>query len=541
MDCKADIATQDETYPTYIEIDCDLHIDKITYPDFYGRLIDCDLYITITLATACTSWKQGIRLKVTINGINVTSALIGNINLDHNKNIASTFSLSLGDAQYSPHINSNIGLSKEVIITAYIDGHEKRLITGIIDDINMDYSPEVNIGINGMDYSKRLLDKRTTIVSVQDLADTTVLPGSTGTVVLRSAIIKYLAEQAEITSIDIPEMDAVDIDNSFSDQTIWDMVQKEAIINQYWVRFNEEGVMELKLDEVKTSTGTYPTVDWDYGENRFTWLGLRKGETDILNKVIILGAIYEKRIPTVEDIVSTQLSYRKSWPSGTDQYDASWYVTDIQGDFTIRTVWAGQDYFALRYRTEVTWTGSDFEFIDYNFTGNNVNLDYKSLNPAGAYIAFVWAIHRTSAGFTTPAQAGSILISIQGKKRVTTYETQYNRISATISDPASIDKYGERSPPGEESIEFPLIETQEQCIETGKKIIRDSHKMLAQPNFEVPFNPLLTPGQTIEITDKKIGFSEERWYVESVVHNLEAGEGLVKGRTQVGCVYYATT
>lgn len=94
---------------------------------------------------------------------------------------------------------------------------------------------------------------------------------------------------------------------------------------------------------------------------------------------------------------------------------------------------------------------------------------------------------------------------------------------------------------GEESIEFPLIETQEQCIAVGKKIIRDSHKMLAQPNFEVPFNPLLIPGQTMEITDKKIGFSEERWYVENVAHNLEAGEGLIKGRTQVGCVYYAST
>ncbi|MBA7549238.1 hypothetical protein ES705_41714 [subsurface metagenome] len=168
-------------------------------------------------------------------------------------------------------------------------------------------------------------------------------------------------------------------------------------------------------------------------------------------------------------------------------------------------------------------------------------MDYKSLNPAGGYIAFVWAIHRTEPGFITPAQAGSILISIQGMKRVTTYETQYNRISASISDPLSSDVYGERSPLGEESIEFPLIETQEQCIAVGKKIIRDSYRGLAQPNFEVPFNPLLIPGQTIEITDKKIGFSEERWYVESVVHNLEAGEGLIKGRTQVGCVYYATT
>jgi len=526
--CKTDIKAQDATYPTYIEIDCDLHTNA-NDDNFYGRLIDCDLSIIITLATACTSWNQGIRLTVTINGVDVTSALIGNININHNKNMASTFSLSLGDAQYSPHTNSNIGLSKVVIVTAYIDGHEKRLITGIIDDINMDYSPEVNIGISGMDYSKRLLDKRTTLVSVQDLADTN----------LRNDIIKYLAEQAEVTSVDIPEMDAVDIDNSFSDQTVWDMIQKEAIINQYWVRFNEEGIMELKLDEVKTSTGTYPTVDWNYGENRFTWLGLRKGETDILNKVIILGAIYEKRVPTVEDIVSTQLSYRKSWSSGTIQEDI--YATDIQGDFTIRTVWAGQDYFHFWYRTEVTWTGVDFEFIDYNFTGDNVNLDYKSLNPAGGYIAFVWGIHRTVPGFTTPAQAGAILISIQGKKRVTTYETQYNRISATISDPASSNKYGERSPLGEESIEFPLIETQEQCIAVGKKIIRDSHKMLAQPNFEVPFNPLLIPGQTMEITDKKIGFSEERWYVENVAHNLEAGEGLIKGRTQVGCVYYAST
>lgn len=198
MDCKTDIAAQDETYPTYIGIDCDLHTNA-NDDNFYGRLIDCDLSIITTLATACKSWKQGIRLTVFINGVNVTSALIGSININHNKNIASTFSLSLGDRQYSPHTNSNIGLSKEVIITAYIDGHEKRLITGIIDDINMDYSPEVNISINGMDYSKKLLDKRMTLVSVQDLADSN----------LRNDIIKYLAGQAEITSVDIPEMDAV--------------------------------------------------------------------------------------------------------------------------------------------------------------------------------------------------------------------------------------------------------------------------------------------------------------------------------------------
>ena len=521
INCQADIAAQTPERTTYKYIDCDFHVDKTDYPDFYGELIDCTLSIITTLATACTSYTQSLRLTVTINNVDVTPALIGGLNITHNKNMASTFSLTLGDPQYSPHTNGNIGLSKEVVVTAYVDGYEKKLITGIIDDINMTYSPNISININGMDYSKKLLDKRTTIVSVQDLADST----------LRNDIIKYLARQASITSVDIPVMDTVDIDNSFSDQTIWDMVQKEAIINLYWVRFNEEGVMELKLDEVKTSTTTYPTVDWTYGEDRFTLLGLKKGESDIINKVTVLGSIYEKRVPTVE-AVRTLLTYRKNWSQSADPYDI--HGTETDGDFSINiSMWWGGSKYA-NYRCRITWSNNDYEITNYNFAGDNINflVDYKASNLV--YVSFM----RYTVIEGGDYEAGSLFIELEGRQR-DTYEVQYHQIAASITDPASVTEYGERKAMGQESIEFPLIETQDQCIEIGKKIIRDSYNDLAQPNFEVPFNPLLAPGQTIEITDKKIGFSAERWYVGNVTHNIEMDP--VKGRTQVGCVYYATT
>ena len=84
INCQADIAAQDATYPTYKGIDCDLHVNA-NDDNFYGYLIDCELSIIITLATACTSWSQGIRLTVTINDVDVTSALTGSININHSK------------------------------------------------------------------------------------------------------------------------------------------------------------------------------------------------------------------------------------------------------------------------------------------------------------------------------------------------------------------------------------------------------------------------------------------------------------------------
>ncbi|MBA7553163.1 hypothetical protein ES705_45750 [subsurface metagenome] len=330
-------------------------------------------------------------------------------------------------------------------------------------------------------------------------------------------------------------MDPVTIDNSFQHQSVWDMIQKEVMIELYWVKFSEDNIMQLKLDEIKSDPILYPTPDWSYNEDKFVRLSY--GRTRIeFNKIAIMGATAKSRIPTVEDVISTQLSYRKSWPSGIDQYDTTYFlVTDIQGDFTIRTVWAGQDYFALRYRTEITWTEADFEFIDYNFTGDNVILDYKSLNPAGGYLGFVWAIHRTVPGFITPAQAGAILISIQGMKRVTTYETRYDQISARITDPNSIAKYGERDGG---SIEYPLIETQEQCAAVGKRIIRNSHK-IGIGVFEIPFNPLMKTGETVGLSDKKIGLTQ-RFLIEGIGHNGTIDdEGKIKVRTVVVGVHYA--
>ncbi|GAI95667.1 unnamed protein product, partial [marine sediment metagenome] len=35
--------------------------------------------------------------------------------------------------------------------------------------------------------------------------------------------------------------------NSFQDQSLWDMIQKEAMVEQYWVKFDEDGNMQLKL------------------------------------------------------------------------------------------------------------------------------------------------------------------------------------------------------------------------------------------------------------------------------------------------------
>lgn len=102
-------------------------------------------------------------------------------------------------------------------------------------------------------------------------------------------------------------------------------------------------------------------------------------------------------------------------------------------------------------------------------------------------------------------QAGGINISFEGSQHSTTYETRYDQISAEVTDPNSIEKYGERDGG---SVTYPLLETVEQCEAVGKKIIRDSHRLLGQADFLIPFNPLIKTGQTIAITDTKIGLDE---------------------------------
>ena len=86
IDCQADIAAQSATYPTYKGIDCDLHINA-NDDGFYGKNIDCSLSIIRTLADACIAKIKGIRTRVTINSVDVTAALTGNITIQHNKNM----------------------------------------------------------------------------------------------------------------------------------------------------------------------------------------------------------------------------------------------------------------------------------------------------------------------------------------------------------------------------------------------------------------------------------------------------------------------
>ena len=516
-------ATHIKVATTLANADAEIAID-LTNAGTGTHTVVVLMIITTLLVAACRSLDQGIRLLVTIDGVDVSDALIGGFNIQHNKNKISTCSLNLGDIIYSPRTNSHIDLEKEIVVTAYINQLERKLFTGLLDEPSAENTPKFKVIISGRDYGKLLLDKRMTLISVQDTAVSTK----------RNDVVKYLAEQAGVTNVDIPEMDPVTIDNSFQHQSIWDMIQKEAMIELYWVKFSEDNIMQLKLDEIKSDLVLYPTPDWSYNEDKFVRLSYKRTRIEF-NKIAIMGATAKSRIPTVEDVISNQLSYRKSWSSGTPQDAIEEIDGEIQGDFTIRTVWAGQDFFALRFRTEITWTEADFEFIDYNFTGDNVNLDYKSLNPAGGYLGFVWAIHRTEPAFITPAQAGAILISIQGLKRVTTYETRYDQISARITDPNSIAKYGERDGG---SIEYPLIETQEQCAAVGKKIIRSSHK-IGVGIFEIPFNPLMRTGETVGLSDKKIGLTQ-RFLIEGVGHNGTIDdEGKIKVRTVVVGVHYA--
>ena len=115
MDCIAKVNAQDSTYPTFKKMDCILHCNANT--NWHGRIMDCEATITNLIVSACRSWNQGIRLVITIDNIDVSEALIGNLKIQHDKNKISTFSFDLGDTQYAPRTNSHIDLEKVVIIT----------------------------------------------------------------------------------------------------------------------------------------------------------------------------------------------------------------------------------------------------------------------------------------------------------------------------------------------------------------------------------------------------------------------------------------
>jgi len=564
IDCKADIATQDATYPTYIGVDCDLHVDKNTYPNFHGRLIDCELSIITTLVTACTSAVQSLRVTVTINKEDVTSALVGAITIQHNKNMISTFSLSLKNTAYSPLNSADIVPNKVVVITSYVNGHEARVFTGLIDDTSVDYTLEgFQINVSGSGYGKKLRNKRTTLVSIQDSADSKY----------RGALIKYLAGQAGVTSVDAPQGSYTRIDHSFEDQTILDMITKELMVDTYWWRFDEGGTLKISLDEIKTNITTYPTADWTYGEDKFTRLGLITSDEDIINTIRILGTVYETQIevPSVAEASDSPFSqYIEPPPTGyndiqlcyfTNSFNVGddptlWSASDNNFTLTIATTgWAAYsgNPSHQRYKFKIYWKSADYKItsLNYNVTGN-AEMYSRNLGTYYAYLYVERPWDETNGGLG----AFGITISLNGKVKKTqdtpetnpptsaiidneeiaspTYEYEYNQVAANVVDPNSIAKYGERKPGTEGTLEFPLAENFDQCKGIGKKIIRNSHRLLKQPDFEVAFNPLLKIGQTVAISDKKIGYSE-RWYIEEVVHTIEQGSG----RTRVGCVYYA--
>ena len=152
-------------------------------------------------------------------------------------------------------------------------------------------------------------------------------------------------------------------------------------------------------------------------------------------------------------------------------------------------------------------------------------------------------------------KAFSITITIKTKEKISggieeleeenpeeTFESKINyiQVKATVTDAASIALYGERKPNNEGTLEFPLAETEAQCKRIGENIILDSHRFIKQPDFRVPFNPKLIVGNTVELTDKKIGYDEDSYLVEEVIHYIDIDkEGKLKARTRIGCVYYA--
>ncbi|MBA7539985.1 hypothetical protein ES705_32274 [subsurface metagenome] len=515
IDCTARVNAQDPDNPTFKKIDCTAHCNANV--NWYGKIIVCTATITSIIVAACKSWDQGIRLKVVIDDVDVSEAIIGSLSIQHDKNKISTFTLNLGDTQYSPRTNGHIDLDKPIVITVYINRQEQKLFTGSIDEPEAENTPAFRVIVPGRDYGKKLLDKKMTLISVQDLAVSTK----------RSDVIKYIAEQAGISSVDIPEMDPITIDNSFQDQSLWDMIQKEAMVEQYWVKSDEDGNLKLLIDEIKSDPVLYPTPDWSYDEDRFIRLGYKKPRTGI-NKIIVLGKTNIERRETIGE-EGELLNYHKTWEASNDQNDIE--GTETIGKFTIKIechAWSTPPTRA-RYSIHIYWTENDYEIKDYYVQGDNINIYGKGIwrNIGKMYASFF------RYGDGVNFDAGAINIYLQGSQ--ISYENLYDRISAIVTDPNSIEKYGERDGG---SVEYPMLETGEQCVAAGKKIIRNNHK-LGIASFEIPFNPLLKTGQTMALSDRKIGLTE-RYLVEGVGHGIEIdGEGKIKARTQVRGICYA--
>lgn len=512
---------------------------------------------TITAGYPGGGVRQNIRVTVTIDGEDVTDSLIGGITIAHNKNYISTFSFQLGDSKYSPLVDSHIAVDSEVVITVFINGQEMKLFTGLIDNTNTDYDGGYKLMIKGRGYGKKLLEKTMTLISIEQSAKKKY----------RGSLVEFIAGKGNITNVDVPIGDAIGIDHSFQDQSLWDMIQKECAIEGWFVRFDENAKMILKTSSKKT------TADWEYGEDKFEELGLETTDREIINKVTILGAIWEEEIITVEtkDIEGEPITSSIDVPE--EEYSESsitqskdfarlekaddWSYSD--GIITIKSSYIGAETIseafiqqltiATKYKYSITLAaGYTLMDVKWTVTGGamiywegrascNVKRDVGFMYGEFAFEISVTVKYKEQTG------GGSVWITenLPAEEEAETITTIiiYHQVKATVSDSNSIALYGERKPNNEGTLQFPLAETEEQCKRIGENVIIESHRFIKQPDYLVAFNPKLVVGCTVKLTDTKIGYDEE-WVVEEVIYMLNIGKtGEIKARTRIGCVYYA--
>jgi len=526
--------------------------------DFYGVRIPCELDVRRDIIGTYFNVGQGIRIAITVNGEPVEDSLIGDITIAHNLNYISTFSFTLGNPKYSPLTltGANIVVNSVVIITIYVNGQAFILFTGLIDETRTTYDGGYRLQINGRDYGKKLLDKTMTLISVQESADKSY----------RGSMVKYLAGQADITNVNVPTGDKVTIDHSFQDQTIWDMIQKECAIEGWYVQHDENAIMKLQIRKIKSNKTSYPVADWEYGEDKFIQLGLETSDIGIINKVIILGAIFEEETITVNPVVPVEVVkppvlYDETSTTFNKSFTVGEVVTNwSEGDATLKVITEYIGYTKpLGYLFPVS---QNYKFkIIGSMSGKIKSLEFSvsggatKAGQSSNYVLVARGIGYEYPPLSATEKAFSISITVKTKDRASggieeleeenpeetfTSTITYTQVKATVTDNISISVYGERKPNNEGTLEFPLAETEAQCKRIGENIILDSHRFIKQPDFEIPFNPKLIVGQTVELTDKKIGYDEDRYFVEEVIHTIGAdSEGKMKARTRIGCVYYA--
>ena len=559
INCFLAVNEQPADFPSYKAVDCNLHVNG-NDDNFFGKIIDCNLTVQRVLVGACLATAQSIRLKITIDGEDVSAALVGQVMIQHNENLISLFSFNLGDFQYSPLLMGDYE-DKEVVITSYVNGQEVKTFTGLIDGTRSDGAGKYNLYVYGSGYGKKLL-KRMTLISVQEAA----------TAKTRGAIIRYLASQAGITNIDVPTGSKTEIDHSFQDQFIIDMIRKECMIEGWVIRFDENAKMLVYKKVIKTNETLYPTPDWEYGENKFILLGLNTIKEGIINQLTILGAIFEEEVITIE----TEDPEGDTWGSKVDVPDEEYDIEThtINKSFSLGEIVTDWSYEDANFKVTTKYLGYTRppgfifpKYQDYSFKVTKLNSDlnvqgmeFTVTGGAGKYSEGKagFGIHReiqstidwifTEKAFSisivikTKEQTGggSIWITENIPNETTTSTIIRTQIKAVVNDPASIAKYGVRKPEGEGTEEYPLAETEAQCIDIGQRRIRDSHRYTKQPDYLVNFNPKIISGEVVKLTDEKIGYNE-RWRIEENVHyfDIDPETGAIKPRSRIGCVFYA--